>query len=97
MSKVCVKFEFNLIEDEEEKEYERFMEMTHNYPKVLRLLWEVEQKIFRPNRKYGYSDKKMAELYNNEASRDAVYTAISTLEELYYTFKEELGVNVNDC
>lgn len=77
---------FNLPEEREE------FELAVNAGKYSSLLWEVEQEVFRPARKHGYSGLHALELNkllesDNDAVAQAVSDAIHYLEQRYYEFK----------
>ena len=74
--------EFNLPEEQEEYELmNKSMDMSF-------LLHDLEQEIFRPHRKHGYSHQRLAELCHN----DDVTEAIGILEEMYYEAKAARGL-----
>lgn len=80
--------EFDLTEEREE------FEQAANAYKYSSLLWEIEQEVFRPARKHGYSGEYAQELnallnHENEVVAQAVADAIHFLEQRYYNFKKD--------
>ncbi len=79
-----VTFTFDLDEPGDKELYRQ-----HNVTEELHLLiWDIEQEVFRPARRHGYSGPDMARL-NELLDDDDVQEAISLLESLYYKKKEE--------
>lgn len=76
------KLEFDLPEEREE------FELAVNAGKYSSLLWEIEQQVFRPARKHGYSGASSQEL-NKLCENEDVCEAIHLLEKLYYELKNE--------
>ena len=69
-------------------------ELVMNATKYSLLLEFVEQKLFRPARKHGYSDPEMIDWVQGSAAyNDSVTHAIGRLETLYYEKRQELGID----
>jgi len=77
---VKAKLEFDLPEEQSE-----FM-LAANAGKYASVLWDVEQQVFRPARKHGYSGPHSMEL-NKLCENEDVAEAIHLLEQLYYEIK----------
>lgn len=63
-------------------------------------LWEIQQQVFRPARKHGYSDAIIASFLGEsvpEAERAARHELIGRLEELYLQVLQDDGIDLDDC
>lgn len=80
--KVTLRFDLD-----EPGDREAFQQHTKT-EEVFLLLWDIEQEVFRPARKHGYSGLHSARL-NKLLEIDEVAEAIKILEELYFTKKGE--------
>jgi len=78
--------EFNLDEMEDKERFRKCLDADEMYL----FLWEIEQRIFRPARKHGYSGDFLGSQLNTllDQSDDAA-KAISLLEQLYYDLKND--------
>jgi hypothetical protein len=77
--------QFNLEDTDARREY---LKCVHA-DQLLQLLEQVQQDIFRPARKHGYSGMHGARL-NRLLEMPEVEEAIGLLEELYYEAKKEV-------
>ena len=81
------------INCETENEYdEKDLRLMLNYKNAYLLLEEIEQYLWRPNVKHGYSDPKLKEFDGD----DNVHEAIYRLSELYYEMKSEYNIEELD-
>lgn len=75
--------EFNLPEEKEE------FETAVKAAKIKHALYEVSQEIFRPARKHGYADVRMAGKLTPE-----VVEVIGILESMFYEILTETDVDI---
>lgn len=77
--------QFNLDDEYAAKEYLKCVHADH----LVQLLEQVQQDIFRPARKHGYTSSKHSSQLNRLLEIPEVAEAIELLEELYYDAKQE--------
>lgn len=77
---------YNLDKPEDKVDHHLAMQAS----KLARLLDFVEQEIFRPARKHGYTDTKLQALLD---TTEQGVELIGKLEKLYYEFKRELDIH----
>lgn len=80
-----VTLQFNLEDTYAAKEYLKCVYADH----LVQLLEQVQEDIFRPARKHGYTNSKHGSRLNRLLEIPEVVEAIELLEELYYDTKEE--------
>lgn len=61
--------------------------MCVDSPDMVKFLWDVEQLVLRPHRKYGYGELPGQRLNHLLETNPAVAEAIGLLENLYYEIK----------
>lgn len=77
--------EFDLDCPEDRMQHKRAIDASD----LSHFLWVIEQDVFRPARKHGYSDGVIGRRLNELLEQDgAVSEAISLLESLYFEKKE---------
>jgi hypothetical protein len=64
---------------------------------ALGALWEIQQQIFRPARKHGYSNPKLVKLIEEapEDQREAICEAIGVLEEMFCDILSDCNINID--
>lgn len=78
--------EIDLNDPDQKAKLELFLKLDN----ISSFFWDLEQNIFRPARKHGYPESLVLnELIKNEA----VVEAIGILEQLYYNYKKEHGLD----
>ena len=75
--------EFDLNEPQDTAHHK----MCVDSPDMVKFLWDVEQSVFRPHRKHGYSGLVGQRLNHLLETNPAVEEVISVLEDLYYEIK----------
>ncbi len=76
--------EFNLPEERDEFKQAQKAADFHA------ALWDIQQKVFRPARKHGYSDTQIQALAETEAGG----ILIEALERMFWNILEEHGVEL---
>jgi len=85
---MIVKYEFNNGYDEDGHRHEDVgrLRLFQQAESMALLLDEIENTIFRPNRKHGYNDPTLDD--------ESVNEAIERLEDMYYQLKNEYNVDL---
>lgn len=82
--------EFNLNDEEDLRKYK----LSLNAENLSLFIWELEQHLFRPARKHGYSEQDNCSQKLNRllASFPEVQETINALEEYYYKLKQDNNI-----
>jgi len=62
---------------------------------ALAALWDIQQEIFRPARKHGYSHPKMGALLEGEQA-DKILEAIGIMEDMFRDILNEHDINIDN-
>lgn len=70
-------------------------EQALSAPRAFSALWDIQQKVFRPARKHGYSGNEYAARLNELGEKPDVTEAIGLLETLFCKVLEDNDVDLN--
>lgn len=62
---------------------------------ALAALWDIQQELFRPARKHGYSQPKLNALLESGEGRDGILEAIGILEDMFRDILNEHDINID--